>query len=247
MVGAALALLPPGGGLPNVLSMEVRKSCARGLEMIDNLQVIVPLEFASDLLFPGEPVRVTSLVVIVEDDRQVGRVVERIREIGRSEGWGVEVRTGEEMHPTYTRSMAMMDMFFLFSFVIIAVVLMFLIFNTMSMNIIERTPEVGALRAMGMRRRHVVRMLTIEGGLLGALGALGGLVLAVAAAWVIGSVEITYLPPTVPFYTKLEVLVVNQPVLLFVSGCACVLAAVLASVLPAMRVARMEVVEALRH
>ena len=135
--------------------------------------------------------------------------------------------------------MAMMDMFFLFSFVIIAVVLVFLIFNTMAMNIIERTPEVGVLRSMGMRRSRVVRMLVIEGGVLGGLGALGGIVFGLLAAWVVNSVEITYQPPTVPFHAKLEVLVASQPGLMIGSACACVAAAVLASVLPAMRVARM--------
>jgi putative ABC transport system permease protein len=59
------------------------------------------------------------------------------------------------------------------------------VFNTMLMSILERTAEVGVLRALGMRRREVVALFLLEallmaavGGVLGAaLGGAGGLYL----------------------------------------------------------------------
>jgi putative ABC transport system permease protein len=49
--------------------------------------------------------------------------------------------------------------------------------NTMAMSIVERTSEIGIVRALGWRRARVVRLILLEAGLLGASGGvLGGIV-----------------------------------------------------------------------
>jgi putative ABC transport system permease protein len=48
------------------------------------------------------------------------------------------------------------------------------IFNTLTMNVIERVREIGVLRAAGMTRRQVGRMVAVEAGILGLLGAVLG-------------------------------------------------------------------------
>ncbi len=52
------------------------------------------------------------------------------------------------------------------------------VINTMIMATLERTREIGVMRALGASRRDVTRVFTIESGLLGFLGGLWGLVLA---------------------------------------------------------------------
>jgi putative ABC transport system permease protein len=53
------------------------------------------------------------------------------------------------------------------------------IINTLTMGVLERVREIGLLRAIGMSRRQVMRMVVVEAGVLGvvgaALGALAGL------------------------------------------------------------------------
>jgi putative ABC transport system permease protein len=50
------------------------------------------------------------------------------------------------------------------------------IVNTLTMNVVERVREIGMLRATGMTRRQVGRMVVVEAGILGLVGAiLGGL------------------------------------------------------------------------
>jgi putative ABC transport system permease protein len=48
--------------------------------------------------------------------------------------------------------------------------------NTLSMNVLERVRELGVLRAAGMTRRQVWRMVVVEAGILGLVGALLGIV-----------------------------------------------------------------------
>ncbi len=241
-----LLCLPPGGGLPNVVTMPVRKSVPRGLEQLDDTQVVLPLAHANALLFPGEALRVTSLVVLVRHPRDTAAARVRVEAIARERGWGIETRGIGELCPTFRSSVLMMDLFFAFAFVIVAVVLVFTIYNTVVMGIVERTREIGTLRAMGVTRAAVTRLFLWEGTLLGAAGGLLGLVLAVAAAGVVNAATITYQPPTLPFRTKLEVRVIEEPGLVAGALAACLLVALAASWFPARRAARMAVVDALR-
>ena len=51
----------------------------------------------------------------------------------------------------------------------------FLIYNTFSMTVVERTREIGMLRAVGMSRRQVLGMVLAEAGLLSMVGSVIGL------------------------------------------------------------------------
>jgi putative ABC transport system permease protein len=53
------------------------------------------------------------------------------------------------------------------------------IINTLTMNIMERTQEIGMLRAIGMTRRQVIKMVLSEAGLIGLIGGLIGLIFGV--------------------------------------------------------------------
>lgn len=58
----------------------------------------------------------------------------------------------------------------------------FLIYNTFSMTVVERTREIGMMRAIGMSRKHVLRLVLVEAIVLGAIGSLIGLVLGILIA-----------------------------------------------------------------
>jgi putative ABC transport system permease protein len=49
------------------------------------------------------------------------------------------------------------------------------ILNTLTMNVLERIREIGVLRALGMTRRQVWRMVVVEAGILGIVGVVLGL------------------------------------------------------------------------
>ncbi len=62
------------------------------------------------------------------------------------------------------------------------------IINTLTMNVYERVREIGILRAGGMTRRQVWRMVVVEAGMLGLIGAFLGCVSGVILGFVLGSV-----------------------------------------------------------
>src|SRR5438094_942728 len=129
---------------------------------------------------------------------------------------------------------------------IVSIMVVFGITNTMTMAIFERTREIGTVMALGTRRRGVVSMFVLEGFVLGVLGAVAGVVLGVALAKAISAVGIQLPPP--PGSTRgfmVQIFVV--PAVLAQAFQLSIVAATLASLYPAWRAARLDVVEALRH
>jgi putative ABC transport system permease protein len=59
------------------------------------------------------------------------------------------------------------------------------ILNTLAMDVAERVREIGILRATGMTRRQVGRMVVVEAGVLGLTGAILGVVTGLVAAIVL--------------------------------------------------------------
>lgn len=56
----------------------------------------------------------------------------------------------------------------------------FIIYNSLSLSMVERTKEIGILRALGARRREIVAALTLEAGFMGLLASAAGAALGVA-------------------------------------------------------------------
>jgi putative ABC transport system permease protein len=59
------------------------------------------------------------------------------------------------------------------------------IVNTLTMSVLERVREIGVLRAAGMTRRQVWRMVVVEAGILGIVGAVLGSLAGLAAGIVL--------------------------------------------------------------
>jgi putative ABC transport system permease protein len=54
------------------------------------------------------------------------------------------------------------------------------IVNTLALSTLERTREIGLLRAVGTQRRQIRRMIRVEAAIIAVIGSLGGVVLGVA-------------------------------------------------------------------
>ena len=111
---------------------------------------------------------------------------------------------------------------------------LFGIVNTLVLTVFERTRELGMLRAVGMSRRQVRRMIRHESVITALLGGTFGIPLGVVLALVIG-VAIKYPAFTIPVGT------------LVVFVIAAIIAGVIAAIIPARRAARLNVLAALQY
>jgi putative ABC transport system permease protein len=120
------------------------------------------------------------------------------------------------------------------------------IINTMLMSVLERTREIGVMKAVGARHGHILTIFLVEGALIGFVGGLLGLLLAWGVslpsdAWVRSMVsERMRLNLTESIFVWPIWLVIGVP--LFSS-----LITTLAAVFPARRAAGVNPISALRH
>lgn len=108
------------------------------------------------------------------------------------------------------------------------------IVNTLSLSLHERTPELGMLRALGMTPEQTRTLIRDESIITAALGAVTGVVLGIVLAWIViqalGGDGVVFALP------------IPQVIGLLALG---LLAGVLASVLPARRAVRLDVLAAI--
>src|SRR5207248_5262339 len=180
-----LLCAPPGGGMPNAMTMSVRKIFNRPTKELDNQSVKLDIRRASELLFPGEELKVTSILVLLKQTADLPVVVARLRDLIAAGKLEVDFRTWTELRPFYNQLTQMFRAMFTFMFCIIAVIVIFTIYNTLSTGIAERIPEIGTLRAVGVTCAGVRKTFLFAGLCLGLFGVIPCLLLAIAVVLVI--------------------------------------------------------------
>jgi putative ABC transport system permease protein len=118
--------------------------------------------------------------------------------------------------------------------------------NTMLMSVLERTREVGIMKAVGAGNGHVQLIFLVEGALIGVLGGGLGLLLGWAASFPGDSWVRSMVQRDMKIELKESLFVFPAWLVLTVMGFA-VLVTTLAAVYPARRAARVNPVTALRH
>ena len=114
------------------------------------------------------------------------------------------------------------------------VVSLFGMVNTVVLSVFERTREIGMLRAIGMTRRQVRRMIRHESVITALIGGALGIVLGIVlAALLIARVEF------IDFSLPVGSLVVFT--------LAAILVGIVAAIAPARRAARLDVLKALQY
>ncbi len=109
--------------------------------------------------------------------------------------------------------------------------------NTLSLSIFERTKEIGLLRALGLTRTQISRMLKFEGILLATIGALSGITIGILASY--GIVLVLHAQGVTVFSVPISLLVIY----FVVAG----LAGMFASTIPARRAAKTSPVVAISY
>ena len=129
---------------------------------------------------------------------------------------------------------------------IIGVIVVFVVTNAMAMAIIERTREIGTLRALGTLPSQLLRTLALEGMVLGGVGALSGAALSLGISLMLYVVPVNMPPPpgrSVGYPLNISI----DPLMYAATLLAMVLLTMLASSWVARKTVNMPVVDALAH
>ncbi|MBK5915309.1 ABC transporter permease [Rhodocyclus purpureus] len=185
----------------------------------------------------------TSWVASLQDTEQTGPVVERLR--ARLPVADFQVLSWSDLADFYNKTVALFSKQVGVMKLIIGLIIVLTISNTQTMSVLERTTEIGTSMAIGARRSEVMRLFLTEGALLGLTGGAAGVAIGTLLAALISAIGVPMPPPPGMAYGYDGRILVSSAL----ATDALVLALVttlLASVMPAWRASRMNIVDALR-
>ena len=235
-------------GAPNVASLNVLAAESQGFKELDELAVILQLEQAQQLVYGRSAPRATAVLVQLASTAALPEAQTRISSLltGMASEKPLTVHSFETLNPFYVQSQQLFDTIFGFIFVLIGGIVLFTVGNTMNAAVIERTVEIGTLRAIGLRQAGIRRLFLAEGFLLGCLGALLGVLVALAVALGFNGLDLTWVPPGTSELVPLSLIIWGQTHMIIGTALGLVVIAVGSAWLPAYRAAGLKIVEALR-
>ncbi len=182
--------------------------------------------------FTGKPRKVTMYTVKLHDPSQAEEVVRQINQQFPDVHAALSGEFANQM-PDMQNMDAMMSGISFLAILVGGLGVM----NTMLMSVLERTREIGVLRALGWRRPRVLFMIMKESLLLGLLGGLTGVAVAFGLGALLGAI---------PMVGDAFSPVWELDIFMRASSIALLLGLV-GGVYPALRATRLEPIEALRY
>lgn len=225
-------------GRQNAVDVQVKGTTRSTLPIEEKRAMLVPLSVAQSLL--GLDGKITEIAVGVYNIDDINEVQGKLQNLLGSE---FEVSTWAEVQPFLRDVLFRQRVMIGIVSVILFILVLFVIANTMTMAVFERTREIGTMLSVGIKRHQIQTIFFSEAVFVGVLGAILGTILGCLIVLAMNKVGIPF--GSVGFergtlYPYLEFKFVASA---FVAAVVC---AALAGVFPARRAADMNPVDALR-
>ncbi|MCS7197425.1 MAG: FtsX-like permease family protein [Candidatus Bipolaricaulota bacterium] len=203
---------------------------------------IVNLEFAQQLL---RTQGVERVIVQLEDLDQAEAFAQELKAKLSAMGIPLDARPWQKLTAFYDSIRAFWSVFAAFTTVGVFVLVFFSVLEVLTMSFLERTREVGTVRAIGTTRSQVFRLFVTEGVILGGIGGVLGVLIGVLLSSWINAVEIRWLPPGAidPVPVRLAV-DLSTGIVPFLTA---LISTLLGTLYPGWKTARINIVEALSY
>ncbi|MFC2108398.1 ABC transporter permease [Candidatus Bipolaricaulota bacterium] len=258
-----VAAILMGRSLAERLGLGVGDVVTLTLTTVDGAYNATPLQIVGIYRFASEQVELQSLFMpqtfaqLLLNTRGIDRIIVNLESIASTDavgatiqqqfddaGLALRVRTWYDLSPIYQQLSGFFDILFGFLTLAIFVLVFFIILQVLTLAFLERTREIGTIRALGTTQGQVLGQLLLESGWLALIGSLTGIIIgfllglgfnALGIEWrPPGTVDANVLSVQATFLTALPPFIVS------------VIATLLSSVFPAIQGSRLRVVDALR-
>jgi putative ABC transport system permease protein len=242
-IGSDIILMAPTvQGQINALDARILQITAAFTEVLNDMWLVMPLNLARKL-YDTEGASRVNLLIDERDD--IAEVRSRLQEEFLHAGLHVEIVSWRELSPFYRKVENMFNIIFLLVFAIVATIIVMSVANTVSMSVLERSREIGTMRAIGARRARIVSLFGMEGGFLGMFGCILGFVLLILSVRLFNQADLQWTPPHLSNMVPLEIYLV--PVYLAYSLVVLTTLAIVSGSISARKIAHANIVKTLNH
>jgi putative ABC transport system permease protein len=186
----------------------------------------------------------TAWVMLLDSHLLTQRVIEQLKSFLPGDGY--QLVPWSDLADFYNKTVTLFKSQIQVVKVIIGLIIVLSISNTQTMSVLERTTEIGTMLALGQKRGVVMRLFMLEGVLIGVLGGVIGISIGWLAAQGISAVGIP-MPPAPGMAHGFTGAVILTSEIAVESLLLAVTTTLLASILPAFRASRLNIVDALRY
>lgn len=233
-------LVTAANGSANAVEVVVAGTFASITKEYDDHALRLPIDVARKLMRVDGA---TSWVVLLDRTENTVEVAGSIS--GKLPSNGFEVIQWTALADFYNKTVVLFSKQVSVVRLIIALIIVLTISNTQTMSVLERTTEIGTSLAIGLRRSIVMRLFVIEGGLIGLLGGGVGVMLGYGLAMLVSEIGIPMPPPPGMAHGYIGQILVT-PQLVLDALVLALLTTLVASLMPAWKASRMNIVDALR-
>jgi putative ABC transport system permease protein len=225
----------------NAATVTMVGSLSYGIETLEKQLGLFPVAFVQRLLKTDG---VARILIGLEDLEKAREFAASLQADLRTQGIPLAVRTWEELSPSYESLKTFYTAFSGLAGIAVFALVFFSVVEILTISFLERTREVGTVRAFGATRWRVFRGFLLEGTLIGVLGAAIGVALGFALAAAFSAIGFAWTPPggAVAQAIRLEL----TPATGLIPFFTVVLATLASSIYPAWKNARQRVVQALQ-
>lgn len=240
VVLVSLESLGVAGKAPRLGQYRVAGIYKTGLKEYDESILYMDLSSAQELF--GLPDQISGEIIMVRETERAQRVADAMEE---DLGYPFTVATWKERHYNLFSWLSVQKFPITVIFALIALIAIVNITSSLTMIVMEKSRDVGVLRAMGFSRSDVSRLFLVEGGVIGITGVVSGILLASVLGFLQSRFGLLKIPEDVYFMGELPLAIVpHQVAVIAATGLVLALAA---SIYPAWKSAGIPPARAVRY
>lgn len=189
------------------------------------------------------PNKISSVSIKLKDPDSAARVKE---ELGKLLGFNYNLKTWEEANQNFFAALKLEKLVMFIILALIILVASFNIISTLIVMVVEKTKDIGVLKALGLSSKGIRTMFTLQGLFIGMVGVLLGFAGGVTLCALLKRYQFIKLPQDIYYLERLPVAIELWPdiILIVIVAMAIVL---VSTIYPAAKAAGLKPVEALRY